>query len=94
MFVTFKFQYKNKKCANDLLPFNEEQMYRALNNTNNHDLSNISNDSNNIISENFVLNDGKQYKIMQIVPLDNDATIIQNQNITNGRCLYKYIKLS
>jgi len=68
-------------------------MYRELNNTNNHDLSNISNDSNNIISENLVLNDGNQYKEMQIVPLDNDATIIQNQNITNGRCLYKYIKL-
>jgi len=92
--VTSKFQYKNKKCANDLLPFNEDQMYRELNNTNNLDLSNISNDSNNIISENLVLNGGKQHKIMQIPPLDNDASIIENQTITNGKCLYKYIKLS
>ncbi|XP_008178873.1 uncharacterized protein LOC100574908 isoform X2 [Acyrthosiphon pisum] len=75
--------YKNKKCANDLLPFHVEQMYWELKNTNNHDLSNIANDSNNIISENLILNDGNQYKIMQIVPSDNDATIIQNQNITN-----------
>jgi len=95
LFVTSKFQYKNKKCANDLLPFNEDQMYRELNNINNHDLSNSFNDSNNKINENLVFNDyGKQYKIMQTVPLANDAIIIQNQNITNGRCLYKYIKLS
>lgn len=47
-------------------------MYRKLNNANKHDLCNISNNSNNITSENLVLNDGKQYKIMQIVPLDND----------------------
>lgn len=87
MFVTSKFQKKNKECPYDLLLLNEEQLYTELNNTNNHDLSNNSNDSNNIVSENLELNDGKQYKITEIVPLDNDATIIQNQNITNGRCL-------
>ncbi|CAI6363246.1 unnamed protein product [Macrosiphum euphorbiae] len=75
---------KNKECPYDLLLLNEEQLYTESNNTNNHDLSNNSNDSNNIVSENLELNDGKQYKITEIVPLDNDATIIQNQNITNG----------
>lgn len=76
-------EYENKKCTNDLLPFNEDQMYKELNNTNNHDLLNISNGSSNIIGENHLINDGKQSKIMQIVPLANDATVIQNQNISN-----------
>jgi len=88
LFVTSKFQYKNKKCANDLLPFNEDQMYRELNNINIHDFSNSSNNSNNKINKNLVFDDRKQYKIMQIVPLANDGTNIQNQNNTNGRCLY------
>jgi len=48
---------------------------------------NISNDSNNVISENHIINDGEQSTIVQIVPLTNDALVIQNQNITNGRCL-------
>jgi hypothetical protein len=48
---------------------------------------NISNNSNNIISENHLINNGKQSKIVQMVPLANDSTVIQNQNITNGRCL-------
>jgi len=65
-----------------LYPFNEDQMYEKSNKTNNCDLSNISNDSSNIIiSENNLINCGKQCKIMQIVPLAYAATFIQNINL-------------
>uniref|UniRef100_A0A2S2NYG3 Fork-head domain-containing protein n=1 Tax=Schizaphis graminum TaxID=13262 RepID=A0A2S2NYG3_SCHGA len=69
-------EYKNKKSSKD-------QLYDELNDRNNHTMLNISNNSNNIISENHLINNGKQRKIVQLVPLTNDSTIIQNQNITN-----------
>ncbi|XP_060848424.1 putative uncharacterized protein DDB_G0293878 [Rhopalosiphum padi] len=51
---------------------------------NNQDnMLNISNNSNNIKSENHPINNGEQRKIAQIVPLTNDSTITQNQNIKN-----------
>jgi len=78
LFITSKFQYKNKNCTNGLFPFDEDQMYKESNKTNNHGLSNISNDSSNIISENNLINYGKQCKIMQIVRLAYAATFILN----------------
>ncbi|XP_026806011.1 flap endonuclease 1-like [Rhopalosiphum maidis] len=67
---------KNKKSS-------KNQLYDELNNKNNHNLLNISNDSNSVISENHLINNGEQSTFVQIVPLTNDALIIQNQNITN-----------
>ncbi|XP_060847791.1 uncharacterized protein LOC132927298 [Rhopalosiphum padi] len=68
---------KNKKSL-------EDQLYDELINENNQDnMLNISNKSNNIISENHPINNGEQSKTAQIVPLTNDSTIIKNQNITN-----------
>ncbi|XP_060835205.1 putative uncharacterized protein DDB_G0267716 isoform X2 [Rhopalosiphum padi] len=68
---------KNKKSSKNQLK------NKKLNNKNNHNMLNISNDSNNVISENHIINDGEQSTIVQIVPLTNDALVIQNQNITN-----------
>ncbi|XP_025203082.1 LOW QUALITY PROTEIN: forkhead box protein N4-like, partial [Melanaphis sacchari] len=77
-------QSKIKICSNDSKSLNENQLCDESTNKNNHSLLNTSNySSNNIISENHVINDGKQSKIVQIVPLTNTATIIQNQKITN-----------
>ncbi|XP_060847133.1 protein ecdysoneless homolog [Rhopalosiphum padi] len=67
---------KNKKSL-------EDQLYDKLIKENNQDMLNISNNSNNIISENHPINNGEQSKTAQIVPLTNDSTIIKNQNITN-----------
>jgi len=67
LLIIINLQYKNKKCASNLLPFNEDQIYNELTNTNHHDLSNVSNDSNNIISENYALNYKTQSKFIHIV---------------------------
>lgn len=74
LMLLFDLQYKNRKCT-DLLPFDDNEIYNELNIANNHDLSNMSNDSNNIIIESSIV---------------NDTTILQNQNITNGIILYIY----
>lgn len=75
---------KNKKSPNGLNSLHEDQPYDELNNKNNHNLLNISNDTSNIVRENQLINDEKQSKIVPLVSLTNDATIIQNPNITNG----------
>jgi len=66
----------------------EDQPYDELNNNNiNHNLLNISNDTSNIICENQLINDEKESNVVPLVSLTNDATIIQNPNITNGKYL-------
>jgi len=50
-------------------------------------LLNTSNDTSNIICENQLINDEKQSKVVPLVSLTNDATTIQNPNITNGKYL-------
>lgn len=70
--LVFYLQCKNRKIADNLL-FNENQMYNALNNTMNHDLSQMFNDSNHLINENCII---------------NDTTVLKNQNSINGECLY------
>ncbi|XP_027843872.2 uncharacterized protein LOC114124723 isoform X1 [Aphis gossypii] len=83
---------KNKKSPNDLNLLHEDQLYDELNNNNNHNLLNISNDTSNIICENQLINDEKESNVVPLVSLTNDATIIQNPNITNG--IESQIKLS